>query len=98
MRVFQEGNETAQIDLTDSLTSGINRARQTLGTLIVCIIQVDGFITMWAIRPTKSKECNHGAGTAGNRHSSGFNYDAQKQDIPRYSWSTFHLPSFLTSR
>jgi hypothetical protein len=40
MRVFQEGNETAQIDLTDSLTSGINRARQTLGTLIVCIIQV----------------------------------------------------------
>ena len=37
---FGEGTETAKIDLTYSATKRISRAGSTLGTLIVCIIQV----------------------------------------------------------
>ena len=36
----QEGDEAAKIELTYSNTSDINRARQMLGRLLVCIIRV----------------------------------------------------------
>ena len=37
---FREDDEAAKIELTYSTTSAVNRARPTLGRLIVCIIQV----------------------------------------------------------
>src|SRR5205814_1387921 len=39
---FQESDETAKLELTYSTTASISRAGPALGTLIVCIIQVQG--------------------------------------------------------